>query len=98
MTRDRAQCLGVRFEGQWRDGCDDCGRRRPTTTKAGWWAQAPELENGECPLWLPRRRPLTTDELCELIGREPPGTLERAHNRAHNLGSLRIDRATKGKP
>ena len=50
MTRlDFARCPGVSYDGQWREGCDDCLRREsPETSEAVYWITPPEIVVFEC--------------------------------------------------
>ena len=49
LPYDTARCAGVQYDGDWREGCDDCLRR----TSAGdpdrqAWIEAPPLVVFEC--------------------------------------------------
>ena len=49
LPYDTARCAGVQYDGEWREGCEDCLRR----TSAGYpgrqlWIEAPLLVAFEC--------------------------------------------------
>jgi hypothetical protein len=50
MTRlDFARCPGVSYDGQWREGCDDCQRRAaPEESAAVYWIAPPAIVVFEC--------------------------------------------------
>ena len=49
LPYDTARCAGVQYDGDWREGCDDCLRRTsPGDPDRQAWIEAPLLVVFEC--------------------------------------------------
>lgn len=45
---DDSRCAGVQYDGDWREGCDDCLRRTSPAGPMSPWIEAPLLVVFEC--------------------------------------------------
>ena len=49
LPYDTARCAGVQYDGEWREGCEDCLRRTsPGDPDRQAWIEAPLLVVFEC--------------------------------------------------
>ena len=48
LPYDTARCAGVQYDGDWREGCDDCLRRTSPAGPMSPWIEAPLLVVFEC--------------------------------------------------
>ena len=45
---DTARCAGAQYDGEWREGCEDCLRRTSPAGPMSPWIDAPLLVVFEC--------------------------------------------------
>jgi hypothetical protein len=48
LPNDVGRCNGVQYDGQWREGCDDCLRRTAPRTERVWMIEPPVIVVFEC--------------------------------------------------
>ena len=48
LPYDTARCAGVQYDGEWREGCEDCLRRTSPGGERQSWI-APHDGDGPCP-------------------------------------------------
>lgn len=48
LPYDIARCAGVQYDGDWREGCEDCLRRTSPGGPMSPWIEAPVIVVFEC--------------------------------------------------
>jgi hypothetical protein len=53
LPADVARCPGVKADGDWREGCEDCQRRTDRTGLQSWHVMPPKIIVFECEYRIP---------------------------------------------